>query len=411
MVEENTIAERGPAGNEVTFATEDLFFSRTDGRGVIKAGNLLFQTISGFEWEELLGAPHKVLRHEDMPKAVFWLMWDALKAGQPVGAYVKNRTKDGGFYWVFATMIAVGEDFVSVRMKPTTPLLDDVKAIYKDLRDRELAEGLSAEDSAKAFLHVLKARGYPDYASFMCHALEQEIPSRNRNMNLAPDPKMGQFVEMFDGMNLIRQEGQKIIGGFKTIEGAPKNMRIQATHLGDNAAPLGVISSNFEALVTNITSGIGPFIDALDHLAGNLGRALFLNCGCKLLMDVLDQYETEKSQDIPEQVVDDILRLQGERLEMTELAFNTLSSVLQDLKTFAAACQALKRTLSGLSIMRVMSEIESARIGDRSGSIKEVIMQLQGFQVLTQDCLHKVEYQRNRIGAVLRQRVEVHKAA
>ena len=83
---------------EASFAFEELFYSRTDPRGVIRSGNDVFQRISGFEWPELIGAPHRIVRHPDTPRAVFRILWDAIQKGNPMGAYVKNRTKSGEFY-------------------------------------------------------------------------------------------------------------------------------------------------------------------------------------------------------------------------------------------------------------------------------------------------------------------------
>lgn len=94
---------------EVPFTFEELFFSRTNWRGVILAGNSVFQRVSLYSWDELIQKPHNVIRHPDMPKGVFWLLWDTIKKGEPVGAYVKNRAKDGRYYWVFAIVTPIGE--------------------------------------------------------------------------------------------------------------------------------------------------------------------------------------------------------------------------------------------------------------------------------------------------------------
>ena len=116
-----------PRSGEVPFGFEELFYSRTDKRGVIQAGNDIFQRIAGFDWSEMLGAPHKIVRHPDTPRAVFRILWDALAKGYPMGAYVKNRTKSGDFYWVFAVVMPIEEGFLSLRMKPSSPTFDVVR--------------------------------------------------------------------------------------------------------------------------------------------------------------------------------------------------------------------------------------------------------------------------------------------
>ncbi|CAN0589027.1 unnamed protein product, partial [Ectocarpus sp. 12 AP-2014] len=119
------------------YRIEDLFMSRTDDRGVIQSGNQTFQRLSGHDWNTLIGAPHKIIRHPDMPKCVFRLFWDTLKAGDPVGAYVKNRSKEGRYYWVFAIALPVEDGFVSVRLKPSSRFFETVKGVYASLVEDE----------------------------------------------------------------------------------------------------------------------------------------------------------------------------------------------------------------------------------------------------------------------------------
>src|SRR4051794_38069039 len=98
------------------FAIDELFFSTTDAKGVIRSGNGVFARVSGFELEELVGQAHNVVRHPDMPRAVFRTFWDALGAGRGVAAYVKNIASDGAYYWVMAFAVpALDGGFVSVR--------------------------------------------------------------------------------------------------------------------------------------------------------------------------------------------------------------------------------------------------------------------------------------------------------
>jgi hypothetical protein len=72
---------------------EDLIFSRTDERGVIQSFNDAFQYVSAYSHEKLIGAPHKIVRHDAMPKGVFYLLWETVKAGEPMGAYVQNMAR------------------------------------------------------------------------------------------------------------------------------------------------------------------------------------------------------------------------------------------------------------------------------------------------------------------------------
>ena len=87
---------------EVFFPEADLIVSKTDLKGRITYANKTFCHVAGYSEAELLGQPHSILRHPDMPRAVFKVLWDTISAGKEIFAYVKNRTKNGDFYWVYA---------------------------------------------------------------------------------------------------------------------------------------------------------------------------------------------------------------------------------------------------------------------------------------------------------------------
>ncbi|WP_305073319.1 methyl-accepting chemotaxis protein [Propionivibrio sp.] len=114
-----------PVTNVETLLPENQFiYSRTDLKGQITEANDAFCDVSGFSREEMLGKPHNMVRHPDMPPAAFEDMWRDLKAGLPWRGIVKNRRKDGGFYWVVANVAPVRESgqvigYQSVRSRPT----------------------------------------------------------------------------------------------------------------------------------------------------------------------------------------------------------------------------------------------------------------------------------------------------
>jgi aerotaxis receptor len=91
---------------ETPFPVGKLIVSRTDLDGNITHMNQAFIDISGYNKDELVGQPHAILRHPDMPKALFKDIWETASRGEKWQGYVKNLRKDGGFYWVHATVIA-----------------------------------------------------------------------------------------------------------------------------------------------------------------------------------------------------------------------------------------------------------------------------------------------------------------
>jgi aerotaxis receptor len=128
-----------PVIDEETQVPDGRFiYSRTDVDGTIVAANDLFVELSGFSREELVGQPHNVVRHPDMPKEAFRDLWRNLKAGDPWSGYIKNRRKDGGYYWVHAFTSPLRENgkvvgYESVRRKAPPEILRHVAGAYRRL--------------------------------------------------------------------------------------------------------------------------------------------------------------------------------------------------------------------------------------------------------------------------------------
>jgi len=129
--------------NEYTFGDNEFLVSKTDRKGRITYCNEAFIKISGFTEDELLGQPHNLVRHPEMPKAAFAEMWNNIQAGCEWHGMVKNRSKDGGFYWVDATVTPSFDSankivgYMSVRRKPTREQIDQAQARYQQIKAEE----------------------------------------------------------------------------------------------------------------------------------------------------------------------------------------------------------------------------------------------------------------------------------
>lgn len=152
-----------PIANEKFLNEDDFIVSKTDLKGKILYGNKIFVSISGYDEKELLGQPHSILRHPDMPKIIFKLLWDRIQNKEEIFAYVKNLCKDGSFYWVFANVTATLNqdgtirDFHSVRRKPSTKALAVIPDLYAKLLDAEKSGGMQA--SEKLLNTILNEQG------------------------------------------------------------------------------------------------------------------------------------------------------------------------------------------------------------------------------------------------------------
>ena len=113
--------------------------STTDPQGRITHCNAAFVQVSGYSYEELLGQPHNLVRHPDMPPEAFKDLWSTIGHGRPWSGVVKNRCKNGDHYWVLANVTPVMENgkpvgYMSVRLKPTREQIQDAEALYARVR-------------------------------------------------------------------------------------------------------------------------------------------------------------------------------------------------------------------------------------------------------------------------------------
>ncbi len=150
-----------PAG-EVTFGRDEIIVSKTDLKGRITYANSVFMRVAGYRETELLGAPHSIIRHPDMPRCVFKLLWDRIAAGEEVFAYVVNRTKGGGFYWVLAHVTPSWDGagrlvgYHSNRRVPNRQVVDGtIRPLYAELKRIEDEARNAKQGMNAAFEHLV----------------------------------------------------------------------------------------------------------------------------------------------------------------------------------------------------------------------------------------------------------------
>ncbi len=163
-----------PTTVEHSLDHDSFIVSKTDTRGRITYANRTFMHISGYSEHELLGQQHNILRHPDMPRAVFQLLWDTIKQGQECFAFVKNLCKDGSFYWVFANIHPDYDDkrevcgYFSVRRLPSQEALNIIEPIYREMLTAEQAAG--TRDAVAAGTRILQSHlqeGNSEYEPFI----------------------------------------------------------------------------------------------------------------------------------------------------------------------------------------------------------------------------------------------------
>ncbi len=124
---------------ELELNLDSFLLSETDEKGVIRFANDEFCKFAGYTLEELIGQPHNIVRHEDMPKAAFEDLWKTVKSGKPWKGFVKNKTKSGKFYWVFATVFPFvscdgSKGYISCRRMAAKSEIEKYQNIYKTMK-------------------------------------------------------------------------------------------------------------------------------------------------------------------------------------------------------------------------------------------------------------------------------------
>jgi len=151
-----------PIEKEVVLKEEDFIVSKTDLKSRILYGNKIFIEISGYSEDELLGEFHNILRHPDMPRCAFKILYDHIQNGKEWFGFVKNLRKDGGYYWVFANISPTFDtngniiEYYSVRRKPRDGFKMIIEPLYKQLLQIEESEGM--DGSLKAVENLLQSK-------------------------------------------------------------------------------------------------------------------------------------------------------------------------------------------------------------------------------------------------------------
>jgi len=161
-----------PTGQERRFSPDELIVSKTDLQGRITYANDVFLRVGAYDLCEVIGQPHNVIRHPDMPRAVFALLWQTLKEGREIFAYINNLAADGANYWVLAHVTPSFDErgkvvgYHSNRRCPRTEGLSIVRPIYERLLREE-----QQRPNAKAAL----AASVPLFSELVGHDYERFI--------------------------------------------------------------------------------------------------------------------------------------------------------------------------------------------------------------------------------------------
>jgi aerotaxis receptor len=373
-----------PTSGEAPFGLEEVFFSRTDARGVIESGNYVFQRVANYEWDQLLGAPHKIIRHPDMPRAVFWLLWDTIKRGEPIGAYVKNQAQDGLHYWVYAVVMPNGSGYLSARVKPSSPLFHKVQAEYAAIREIERAEKIEPEESARRLVDRLKGHGFANYHAFAAHALATELTARDKGLNSPTDPRTDALSETLEHSEALRTETDGLIRDFNAMRTVPHNLRVIASRMEPTGGPISTLSKNYGIMSRDMFDWFEKHVLGEDSNFSSIKSSVvhtLLIQGLSRLLNACDQQLTFERRKLGNTDIErerDILRNLVNSYKADSDA--AVALVQDEARRIISACDTMERHVLGLSTTRVMCKIEGARLPSSGESLTDIIGQLKVFQ-------------------------------
>nr|BAL57872.1 aerotaxis receptor [uncultured beta proteobacterium] len=167
-----------PTQTEVTFAPDELIVSKTDPKGRITYINRVFMKVSNFTEEDALGVQHNLVRHPDMPRGAFKLLWDTIAQGNEWFGFVKNITKEGHYYWVFANVtpdVEAGRivGYFSVRRQAPRAAIRAIEPLYTEMRRIEQEAGAAQACAASlAWLTAHLAQQGKTYESFVLNLFQ-----------------------------------------------------------------------------------------------------------------------------------------------------------------------------------------------------------------------------------------------
>lgn len=400
-----------PSGVEASFGVDELFFSTTDSAGVIRAGNDVFVRLSKYPIDELLGAPHNIIRHPDMPRAVFKLFWDHLLSGKAIAAYVKNLSADGSHYWVLALATPIDNGFLSIRLKPTSALFPVAEALYKELRAIETDPANKGQKNKDAMLLAeeqlgskLEALGFPTYEDFMCEALRQEIAARDEAMAHLPpkhsaveasDPliskamgafqsaqksidsiyaHVGALLEMREGLEQKVLFADQISRQFRRVA---MNTSVKSAALDSTSQALGTVAAHLGTSAVDVREGADSFRDQADSTSKVLQQNAFRLATVRLGVEMGMRYCVETAQALSqpeglgdnanrqplEPILTDLHTAVSRLLSAVDVALDSLGP---NLASMANDSEGLRRTVLQLRFAQLAGSIEAARLDVQS---------------------------------------------
>ena len=401
-----------PLAKETPFRFDELFFSITDTKSAITYANDVFIRISRYSSDEIIGQLHKLIRHPDMPRAVFNIFWERLKENKPIASYIKNLSKDGSYYWVMALAFPCKGGYLSIRLKPGSKLFKKVQNIYSDTlvhekEQEKITDKRSAMKSATEYLEMqLRKEGFSDYNDFMWNALQTEMRYRENILNadktkiiktasVTPlqelETTLSELVLSLEELKQIHKtladNSGYILKLARSIILLSLNAQIGSAKLGDQHASLSAVAEKMgeqSSFGEERLLGMQKTITALSNLTSSLSFDIM---SAKLQVEMTKYFLDEISSDNQLKPDDAIQLLYDAFLPRLSSISDRIGKLPEYLKKLSSDVQGIERFLLVLRFIHITGKIEVAKLSTNGSS----------FSTTFQDLLYEVQHAEKRL--------------
>lgn len=418
--------ERPKATNaQSPFRYDELFFSITDPKSHITFANEVFVRVSRYPEQEIIGQLHKLIRHPDMPRAVFKIFWDRLKADKPVAAYVKNLAKDGSYYWVMALAFPCEGGYLSIRLKPGGPFFEKIKTYYEETlavekrQEKKVGKRKAMDLSEAHLMELLAEEGFDSYEEFMWNALQIEMHHRQTKMEesesandrgeeSAPSSLLelesilrelvGSLKHLKDIHEGLFEHSDYILKLARSISFLSMNAQIGSAKLDQDDVALSVIAENMGGQSKRGEKNLIEMKENIFGLSELIGKLNFdiVSSTLQVEMTILFLDEIKEGmydEQYAEVSVDRVISLLYDAFKpRLHTIVDGLGELPVYLNNLLGDIKKVERFLLTLRLIHTSGKIEVARLDEKAGSFantfKELIQEVQ----TAQDHLDELTY-------------------
>ncbi|WP_196809155.1 PAS domain-containing protein [Conexibacter woesei] len=390
-----------PVDRARPFAIDELFFSTTDAKGVIRSGNDVFARVSGLELEDLVGKAHNVVRHPDMPRAVFRTFWDALGAGRGVAAYVKNLAADGAYYWVMAFAVPAADGFVSVRLKPSSPLFEVAQRVYREvLAVERVVEGddvrrrkPAIEAGVAKLEELLAAEGFGSYREFMYAALTAEVAARAAAVSVVEggrgpaddaaadeDPALlacrgaehalerlvGDLERYAELAVSLGEKSEFVLGLAEEIRLFALNAVLSSARLGEEGHALGAVAEILGRRSDEAEPAIRALTEDIHEAITLLGAMGFRISASKVMTEMVSVFlaDLRESESSPASLATELTALAAALADSGERLAASITAFADRVRAIESGVRKVDGELKVVRALEVNGRVEGARLND-----------------------------------------------